>query len=187
MLRKSAVIRGPLRLVFAACVTAATLFNSPACAGGQTPGAAKQDDAKPSAATPARISAAELAKLRWIEGAWRGTGDVEKPFYERYHFENDSTLAVESFTDETLSTSDDVTRFELKDGQFGNGGEGARWAASELTDNSITFVPIKGARNTFQWRKGSDGTWTATLDWPAAEGKPARRRVYKMERWPPAK
>ena len=188
MLRNSTLIRGPLGLIFAACVTAATLFNSSACAGGQTPGAAKQDDAKPSAeGKPARISAAELAKLRWIEGAWRGAGDVEKPFFERYRFENDSTLAVESFTDETLSKSDDVTRFELKDGQFGNGGEGSRWAASELTDNSITFVPVKGARNTFQWRKESDGTWTATLDWPAADGKPARRRVYKMERWPPAK
>jgi hypothetical protein len=169
-------------------MTAAALFNSAARAGGQTPGAANQEKAKPSAeGKPARISAAELAKLRWIEGAWRGTGDVEKPFYERYRFENDSTLAVESFPDETLSKVDDVTRFELKDGQFGNGGEGSRWAASELTDNSITFVPIKGARNSFQWRKGSDGTWTATLEWPAVEGKPARRRVYKMERWPPAK
>src|ERR1700755_1314463 len=99
MLRKSSVIRGPLRLIFAACVTAAALFNSAACAGGQTPGASKQEEAKPPAATPARIGAAELAKLRWIEGAWRGTGDVEKPFYERYRFENDSTLAVESFPD----------------------------------------------------------------------------------------
>jgi hypothetical protein len=185
------MIRGPLGLIFAACLTAAALFNSIACAGGQTPDAAregaKQEEAKQSAATPARINAAELSKLRWIEGAWRGTGDVEKPFYERYRFENDSTLAVESFTDETLSKSDDVTRFELKDGQFGNGGEGSRWAASELTDNSITFVPVRSARNSFRWQKESDGTWTAVLDWPAADSKPARRRVYKMERWPASK
>ncbi|MFN2492676.1 MAG: hypothetical protein ABR501_07330, partial [Pyrinomonadaceae bacterium] len=79
-----------------------------------------------SAASPSpqakRITPADLAKLRWIEGSWRGTGDVDKPFYERYRFENESTLLVDSFPDEKLATIDDTTRFELKDGQFGNGG-----------------------------------------------------------------
>ena len=169
----SKTLRGPLCVVFYACLTAAALFGSAACAQ-QPP-------------TSARISASDLSKLRWIEGSWRGTGDVEKPFFERYRLEGDSALVVEGFEDETLAKVSDTTRFELKDGEFGGGGEGAHWAASELTDDAVTFVPIKGARNTFRWQKESDGTWKAVLDWPAADGKPARRRVYKMERWPPQK
>lgn len=194
MIRKSKALRGPLSAVFAACVTAAALFNSAACAqqhqsqspAGANAAAQQQPDAQPSP-TPARISASDLTKLRWIEGAWRGTGDVEKPFFERYRLDGDSALVVEGFDDETLAKVSDVTRFELKDGEFGGGGEGSRWAASELTDDAVTFVPVKGARNTFRWQKESDGVWKAILDWPAADGKPARRRVYKMERWPPQK
>jgi hypothetical protein len=189
------MIRRSRNLIGAACLLSALVFSVAACAGGQQAqqapagqaGAAAQGSQGTAAPTPATLTAAELAKLRWIEGAWRGTGDVEKPFYERYRFENDSTLAVEGFPDETLSKADDVTRFELKDGRFGNGGEGSRWAASEVTDDSITFVPVKGARNSFRWQKEPDGTWTAILEWPAAGDKPARRRVYKMERWPKSK
>ena len=183
---KSKTLRGSLCLVFAACVTAAALFSSAACAGGQTPAGANAA-APQQQPTPARISAPDLSKLRWIEGSWRGTGDVEKPFFERYRLDGDSALVVEGFEDETLAKVSDVTRFELKDGEFGGGGEGSRWAASELTGDAVTFVPVKGARNTFRWQKESDGTWKAILDWPAADGKPARRRVYKMERWPSQK
>ena len=132
---------------------------------------------------PKRISPEELKSLSWIEGTWRGTGDVEKPFFERYHFEG-TTLVVEGFSDETLGKVDDVTRFELTDGQFGNGGEGARWAATELTADAITFAPVARARNTFRWQHESKDSWKAILDWPAAEGKPARQRAYKMVRWP---
>ncbi|HUQ34385.1 MAG TPA: hypothetical protein VM095_19850 [Pyrinomonadaceae bacterium] len=136
---------------------------------------------------PRRISAAELKKLRWIEGSWRGTGDVEAPFYERYHFEGESTLVVESFADETLSKVTEVTRFELKDGAFGNAGEVARWAATDLKDDSVTFEPIAGARNTFRWQRESANLWKATLNWPALGDKPARQRVYLMERLPSVK
>lgn|GEM_PF-1271267 len=136
---------------------------------------------------PARISAADLSKLRWIEGSWRGTGDVKNPFFERYRLDGDSALVVEGFEDETLAKVSDVTRFELKDGELGGGNEGSRWAVSELTEDSVTFAPVKGARNTFRWQREPDGNWKAILDWPAADGKPARRRVYKMERWPPQK
>src|SRR5262245_21768088 len=81
-----------------------------------------------------KLSTADLQKLRWIEGTWRGTGDVDKPFFERYRFESDSVLAVESFADETLAQVTDTTRFELKDGEFGGGSEGARYVANSIDD-----------------------------------------------------
>ncbi len=134
-----------------------------------------------------QFSTADLAKLRWIEGTWRGTGDVDSPFYERYRFENDSTLVVETFDNDKVEKVTDVSRFELKDSQFGNGGQDSRWAAITIDDGSITFEPVAKARNSFRWKRESKDLWIATLNWPAVDSKPARQRVYKMERWPPAK
>ena len=142
----------------------------------------------PAPPTPARhISTGDLAKLRWIEGTWRGTGDVEAPFYERYHFENESTLVVEGLTDEKVDKVSEVTRFELKDGRFGNGGDDARWSATDISSDSIAFEPVAKARNSFRWQRESENLWQAILNWPASETKPARQRVYRMERWPPPK
>jgi hypothetical protein len=131
-----------------------------------------------------KFSVSDLEKLRWIEGTWRGTGDVEKPFFERYRFESPTILAVDNFTDETLTKVEETTRFELKDGQFGNGGEDSRWAASSIDYMGVNFLPIAKARNSFRWQRESDNTWTAIITWQPAEGKPGRQRVYKMERWP---
>jgi hypothetical protein len=131
-----------------------------------------------------KFTNADLSKLKWIEGTWRGTGDVEKPFFERYRFENETTLAVDSFPDEKLSTVEDTTRFELKDGQFGNGGDGSRWAASVIDEQGITFEPIAKAKNSFRWQRDSDKSWKAILKWPAMNDKPPREKVYTMERWP---
>ena len=142
-----------------------------ACRGAQTP-------------APKKFSPSDLEKLRWIEGSWRGTGDVSAPFFERYRFENPTTLAVDSFPDEKFSTVEETTLFELKDGQFGNGGEGSRWIATLIDYQGITFEPLAKAKNSFRWQRESDNSWTAILNWPAAEGKPGRQRVYKMERWP---
>src|ERR1044071_2491459 len=81
-----------------------------------------------------RFTTTDLQKLRWIEGTWRGTGDVEQPFFESYRFENDSTLAVDSFEDEKLTKVTDTTRYQLKDGEFGGGHQGFRWVATFIDD-----------------------------------------------------
>ena len=125
------------------------------------------------------LSTADISKLRWIEGTWRGSGVDQAPFFERYRFENESTLAVDSFPDEKLDKVDDTTRFELKDGTFGNG----NYVASSIDDNGINFEPV-AAKNSFRWERVSADTWKATLKWPAQGNKPAGERVYNMERIP---
>jgi hypothetical protein len=130
---------------------------------------------------PAKLTAADLERLRWIEGTWRGTGG-EKPFFERYRFQNVATLAVDSFENEKLEKVTDTTLFELKDGEFGGGSEGSRWVVTAIDDNSITFAPVAKARNTFIWKRDSKDLWMAILNWPASADKPARERTYKMER-----
>jgi hypothetical protein len=183
---KGAIMLGKSRnLAFLVGIMATVvLLDITGCAG--TESATRIQERPPQQATK-RITASDLKSLRWIEGTWRGTGDVEKPFFERYHFENDSTLVVESFSDETLSKVDDVTRFELRDGQFGNWGEGARWAATQLDNYSITFEPAAHARNTFRWERQSENIWKAVLRWPATGNTPAKQRVYQMDRLPSPK
>ena len=132
---------------------------------------------------PKTITAADLTKLRWIEGSWRGTGDIDKPFYERYKFESDTTLMVESFPDEKFEKATEVDRFVLKDGHFGKFGGESGSVASALDDNSITFEPTGKARNSFRFQRESADTWKAILNWKEADGT-SKERVYKMERMP---
>ncbi|HKP38161.1 MAG TPA: hypothetical protein VJT71_14985 [Pyrinomonadaceae bacterium] len=135
-------------------------------------------------ATPIKLTTDNLKKLRWIEGSWRGTGKDQPAFFERYRFESDSVLAVDSFEDETLKKVTETTRFELKNGEFGGGSEGARYVATSLDDNSIEFGPALKVRNWFVWKQESKDAWTAIIKWPATTDKPARERTYNMERWP---
>ena len=129
---------------------------------------------------PAKLSAADLKKLRWIEGSWRGSGVDQAPFFERYRFENDTTLLVDSFPDEKLDKVEDTGRFELKDGQFGNG----NYIASGIDDQGINFEPVAGkAKNSFRWQRESADKWTAILKSTDANGKP-KERIYNMERIP---
>ena len=131
-----------------------------------------------------KFTAADLQKLRWIEGTWRGTGDVDKPFFERYRFEGDSVLVVDSFEDETLAKVTEITRFELKDGELGGGNDGHRYVAKSLDDRSVEFGPGVNVKNGFRWEFESKDVWKATIIFPANGTKPAGQRVYKMERWP---
>ena len=127
------------------------------------------------------MSAADLKKLRWIEGSWRGSGVDQAPFFERYRFENDTTLLVDSFPDEGLDKVEDTSRYELKDGQFGNGS----YVSSGIDEQGINFEPVAGkAKNSFRWERVSADKWTAILKWRAADGKSTRERIYNMERIP---
>lgn len=168
-------------------VLIAACTRSPTTTQVQSPATPAQSSATPSKPILKNITPADLAKLRWIEGSWRGTGDIDKPFYERYKFENETTLAVESFDDDKFGNPSDVSRFELKDGEFGSTDpDGRRSAASAIDANSVTFEPVVKSRNTFRFERESENSWKAILTWPATDKAPAGQRTYKMERWPPA-
>ncbi len=130
---------------------------------------------------PKTLTAVELQKLRWIEGSWRGSGDQQAAFFERYRFENETTLAVDTLEGDKVT---DTTLFVLKDGEFGGGSEGSRWVATTLDENSINFEPVTKARNSFSWQRETKDSWKAVLKWPATKDKLARERVYQMEGWP---
>ena len=175
-----------IRMQIIVVTLAASLsFIGASCA--QKPTSVPAQDPAPQKPILKNITPADLAKLRWIEGSWRGTGDIDKPFYERYKFENETTLAVESFDDDKFTKATDVSRFVLKDGEFGStDAEGRRSAASAIDENSVTFEPVAKSRNTFRFQRESENSWKAILTWPATDKAPAGQRTYNMERWPPA-
>jgi hypothetical protein len=135
----------------------------------------------PAQGTPSKqFTSADVAKLKWIEGTWRGMDD-DKPFYERYRIENDTALVVETLKEDG-SVDGEPDRFELKNGEFGNGEGDKRSAASEITADYVQFVPaVPGKGNNFRFHRQPDGTWHALLEWPASGDKPARQKTYIME------
>jgi len=153
------------------------LLISVGCASNPT-NVAQQPTPSP---TPVAVTAADLAKLRWLEGSWKGTGDGVDPFYERYRFENETTLMIESFANDKMDKATETSRYELIDGHFGQSGDGARYVATAIDENSISFAPVAKAKNSFKWEKESANAWKATLTWPGKDNAPMQR-VYKMER-----
>lgn len=125
------------------------------------------------------LTPADIAKLKWIEGTWRGM-DGETPFYERYKIE-ENAMVVETLKEDG-SVDGEPDRFELKNGEFGKGEGDKRSAATEITDTSIQFVPaVPGKGNSFRFVKQPHG-WDAILEWQAAD-KTAKSKTYKMEPW----
>ena len=130
-----------------------------------------------------KFTPADIAKLKWIEGTWRGM-DGDKPFYERYKLE-ETALVVEGLNADG-SVKGEPDRFELRNGEVGNGEGNNRSAASEITADYIQFVPaVPGKMNRFRFERQSNGTWRAVLEWPATADKPARQKIYIMEPWKP--
>jgi len=71
---------------------------------------------------------------------------------------------------------------ELRSGRLVNQGEGASWTVTALDSAEVTFGPLKGARNSYIWRRGpTPDTWTAIMLSKNADGAP-RERIYQMER-----
>ena len=135
--------------------------------------------AVPTATVAAKtITTTDLQKLKWIEGTWRGTGETQPPFFERYRFENDSTLVMEELADESLSKVNSTTLYELKDGRFGTD----RAVATALDETSVTFSPLDPRRNSFRWQSESKDSWKAILTLPATGTAPAKETIYKLER-----
>lgn len=137
----------------------------------------------PAAAT--NLTPADVARLRWIEGTWRGVGaegTVQDAFFERYAFRDSVTLVVHHFRDSTLTAIADSSIYILDRGRFATTGTGPRWAAARIGDDMAVFIPIARARNAFAWRRGATAdAWTAQLEFADAAGQP-HRRAYAMTR-----
>src|SRR5262245_15036128 len=131
--------------------------------------------------TPFGVS--DLAKLRWLEGTWRGTSPGESNTYERYHFVNDSTIEITYYSDPALDRPLGSGRVYLTVGRIYHTFGPNRWVASRIDKSGVYFVPQVNARNTFSWAYEGPSTWTATRR-SGASGR-EMVTVYQMRRMRP--
>ena len=104
-----------------------------------------------------RRTLAEFQALRYVEGDWRGSGYAGGPFFERYHFVNDSTIEMTAWTDSTLTTPAERKQYMLRDGiiQTDDGGRLVR------VDADGHHFQRGSSRWTF--RQVSSDRWTARV------------------------
>ncbi|MGD9562310.1 MAG: hypothetical protein AB7F88_10080 [Pyrinomonadaceae bacterium] len=181
------------KYIIAVFAVAIAVSLAAACSGNEIATTANVDNSNTAqAAVPAvtpsnQITEADIAKLKWLEGSWRGM-DGEKPFYERIRFEG-TTMIVETMADESFSKANDTSRFELKDGEFGHTVGDQRSAAASISDDAVSFVPASASPgappkgSAFRFERQADGNWQAVLVAPETPARPASEKVYKMEPW----
>ena len=145
-------------------------------AGGGSASAGSAVIPKPVAAS---ITPDQFAGLKWLEGYWRGAAPGGPPFYERYAFADDSSIAMYTFPDLTFAAASDSARVTLRGGVVRDAGSTASWVATRLDSASVDFAPEWGATNTFTWQKDGDD-WTATIE--SGSGSSKSVAVYRMRR-----
>ena len=145
-------------------------------ASGESGGTSSTVIPKPTAAS---IAPDQFAQLKWIEGFWRGAAPGGPPFYERYVFADDSSIAMYTFPDSTFASPSDSARVTLRGGVVRDAGNTASWVATRLDSMSVDFAPEWGATNTFTWQKYGD-SWTATIQ--SGSGSSKAVTVYRMQR-----
>jgi hypothetical protein len=164
---------------FSRCASLAVLLVCSACSG-------LPDDRFDTVGADGRIRAQvkpdALKNLRWIEGTWRGVGEgttTAEPFFERYMFIDDTTLVVDSYTDETLEKLKNRVPYLLR----GDSITTPTSFAAKAAPDSVTFSIRDVETNQLTWRRNADSTWTAVAT--SIDGKGAREYwYYRMTRVP---
>jgi hypothetical protein len=138
--------------------------------------------AAPPPHTPPVTQPNPLTQVRWLEGRWTGIQQNGHVFFEGYHFLNDSTIRTYSFADSLSVAPTDSGTIQSRGGTITTGEGSSLWAVDLLTADSVRFAPVRGASNTFVWRRLSADQWVAVLSWPATPDRAARRVEYLMRR-----
>jgi hypothetical protein len=115
-----------------------------------------------------RFNSADLRKMKWLEGTWKGIANGE-PFYEAWKFVNDSVMVnfgIDVKNGDTLieeSAPMILSRGEIWMGQT------IRWKASRLVGNEIVLKNDTAKfSNTIIWMHTSDDHWFTILEHPGS-------------------
>jgi len=139
--------------------------------------ACNSNETKSSETVSNSVSKADLTKIKWIAGNWRGMADG-KPFYELYEFTNDSTLRITGYDwDGKDSSNASYSYVAWKDGAYYLG-DSLNYKTTLIDSSKIEMVPNYKANNDILWKFVNDTTWAAIL-----EGK-KKTVEYKMEKLP---
>lgn len=131
--------------------------------------------------TPATVTPAQFADLRWLSGSWSGTGSGVKPFFERYAFVDDSTIQMHGYPDSTFGAPGDSSRITLRGGQVVSQ-SASTWVATSIDSVEVRFDHSEKPGNAFTFRRVSHTEWTAHIEWTGDKG--AQTITYQMTRVP---
>lgn len=126
------------------------------------------------------FSAADFAKLHWLEGTWSGTAPDESPIYARFHFASDSTLEIAYYRDESFAQPGGTGRVYLTVGRIFHTFGPGRWGASNVDSSGVFFVPQLSTHSSLAWAYQSPDSWTMTQR--SGLGGHERVTVYQMRR-----
>lgn len=121
---------------------------------------------------------ADLQKIKWIAGKWKGMDD-DKPFYEIYEFINDSTIKITNYElkeDSNDSTNSYIDNLFWQDGLYFLGAN-KDWATGLIEDSVIQLQPNSDRiHNDITWQLKTDGSWDAVLTSPKGV------KIYHMQK-----
>jgi hypothetical protein len=144
----------------------------------ETPPPDFSNPATPAQAAPAKFSLADFGKLRYLEGAWRGTMENGNAFYESYHFVNDSTITKGNHTDSTFKTKSDSSMIMFRNGAIMDSSKSVYTAVS--LDSSVVDFRASPTYH-FTWTREGADAWTAKLFSKQADGT-EKVTTYPMKR-----
>jgi hypothetical protein len=137
-----------------------------------------QDNQRGQPKTPIAVS--DFAKLKWLEGTWKGTAAGEAPLIERIRFTNDSTIDITYFADSLTGRQTGTAKVNLSVGRVYLTLGPGRWGATRVGANGAYFVPQVNAHNTYSWVHQSSDAWTSTMR--TGMGGIDRAITYQMQR-----
>jgi hypothetical protein len=126
------------------------------------------------------FAVADFGKLRWLEGSWEASTAGEPSRYERFHFENDSTVDISYYRDAGFTQPSSTGKLYLSVGRVYHSFGPNRWGATHVDSDGVFFVPQVNAHNTFAWDYKGPDAWTSTM----RTGLSGRERVtvWNMKR-----
>lgn len=148
---------------------------------GNGQSASAQNNQRGQPTTP--IAPADFAKLKWLEGAWKGTAVGETTIIERIRFADDSTIDISYFADSLTGRQTGTAKLKLSVGRVYLTLGPGRWGATRVDANGAYFVPQVNAHNTYSWLYKTNDAWSSTLR--TGMGGKERITTYEMQRIAP--
>jgi hypothetical protein len=116
----------------------------------------------PGQPVPAKFAIADFNALRYLEGMWQGALPNGNPFYESYHFVNDSTIFQANHTDSTFRKKSDSSLITFRGGVVIDSSYSGKTYTAERLDSSIVDFRA-GPSYHFAFTRAGNDAWTANL------------------------
>lgn len=121
------------------------------------------------------FSVDDFARLRFLEGRWRGEAPDGTPFHEQYDHPAPDVYRSRRFSDATFTEHSDGSTITFQDGEVVSQWGEFTWRASSIAPDAASFDPVN-APSHFSWHRIDTDTLEARQRW-SADGKEQRYTI----------